>query len=563
VKLDHVWLDDLVGPFLDTLTQLLLLWPWLRESPGLKRTATSVESDSHSVSVDDYAQATLSGQQMTDADQLPSAETVPDSPRQAVEGASAVARSSTGSALRKSISDVRSLRSRVGPRLIRSLIAVLVGSLILRLAGLTMGQMTQFYLDYISRHYYHISFATRGYVIGAFFITEVIGALVLGAMSDRYGRKLFIILGPVFGAIAVQLTAMTSVLWLLVFARLIEGASTGSSVPATLGYISDVTVGRPNLRARVMGLFEITLVGGTAMGAVVGGYLWKFFGRPQTFAGVELLSPAFSINGLIYLASLAIFLWGLSDVKGKVLRPVSETSYTATARQTLKHYYDVFRSPSVLMFSPAWLSIFSIIGLWINHSVGLLTGKDHFQSQLLTGTVAPEKFGNGFAALAVFFALGVLAWSFVLGRYRKTNVMLISTLGLFALLLTVFGLNHFGSFSSPFYYLLLGALLIELLVLSGFTPAALTYLADVTENYAADRGSIMGLYSVFLGVGQLIGTSIGGYFADWNGVDGLLVLSAMLGIITAISLLALRRREATIVSVADPFIEPLKETDQN
>jgi len=103
-------------------------------------------------------------------------------------------------------------------------------------------------------------------------------------------------------------------------------------------------------------------------------------------------------------------------------------------------------------------------------------------------------------------------------------------------------LNHVVS-SSPFYYLLLGSLLIEVLVLSGFTPAALTYLADVTENYVADRGSIMGLYSVFLGVGQLIGTSLGGYFADWNGVDGLLLLSGMLGGITALSLVSLRRNE--------------------
>jgi MFS family permease len=53
----------------------------------------------------------------------------------------------------------------------------------------------------------------------------------------------------------------------------------------------------------------------------------------------------------------------------------------------------------------------------------------------------------------------------------------------------------------------------------------------------------MGLYSVFLGVGQLIGTSAGGYFADWNGVDGLVLLSAILGGITGASLLALRRRE--------------------
>jgi MFS family permease len=425
------------------------------------------------------------------------------------------------------------------------LIAVIAGSLILRLASHTMGQMTQFYLEYISEHFYHISHTTRGYIISTFFITELLGSLVFGAMSDRYGRKVFIILGPVFGAIAVQVTAMTTVLWLLVFARLLAGLSTGSSVPATLGYISDATVGRPNLRARVVGLFEITLVGGIAMGAIVGGYLWKFLGHARTVAGFELRSPAFSINALIFLLSLAIFAWGLKDIRRSARidrRPGLPPSHLGAAREKVKHYSQVLKSPAVLMFSPAWISIFAIVGVWTNHAVGLLTGK-HIAGQLLTGTVSPEKFGNGFGTLAVFFAIGVLAWSFVLGRYRKTSVMLISTLALLALLMTVFGLNHLGSFFSPFYYLLLGSLLIEVLILSGFTPAALTYLADVTESYAADRGSIMGLYSVFLGLGQLLGTSIGGYFADWNGVDGLLLLSAVFGAVTGISLLGLRRRE--------------------
>jgi MFS family permease len=167
---------------------------------------------------------------------------------------------------------------------------------------------------------------------------------------------------------------------------------------------------------------------------------------------------------------------------------------------------------------------------------------------LLTGTISKPAFGNGFAALAVFFAIGVLAWSFVLGRYKKTNVMLAATFALFAMVFTVFGLNHLDSFDSPFYYLLLGSLLIELLVLSGFTPAALTYLADVTEKFTQDRGSIMGLYSVFLGIGQGLGTTLGAYFADWNGIDGLLMLSALVGAVSAVSLLFLRRSEQAPVT---------------
>lgn len=443
----------------------------------------------------------------------------------------------------------RPTRTRLRGVMLRSVIAVIVGSLILRLASHAMGQMTQFYLDHISRHSYYISHTTRGYVIAAFFVTELLGSLVFGALSDRYGRKIFIVLGPVFGAIGALLSSMTSLLWLLVIVRLFAGLSTGSSVPATLGYISDVTVGRPNLRARVMGMFELTLVGGIAMGAVAGGYLWKFFEGSRTIAGIQIVSPAFGINALIYLMSLATFVWGVRERRRSRLesRRKEPKSPVGVAITSLKHYYRVIRSPEVLMFSPAWISIFAIIGIWTNHSAALLTGK-RFPGQLLTGTVSPEKFGNGSATLAIFFALGVLAWSLVLGRFRKTNVMIISTLSLFGLLVTVLGLNHLGSFSSPFYYSLLGALLIEVLILSGFTPAALTYLADVTESYAGDRGSIMGLYSVFLGIGQLIGTSVGGYFAEWRSIDGLLLLSAILGGVTAISLLVLRRREQTLSS---------------
>lgn len=434
----------------------------------------------------------------------------------------------------------------LGASLVRSIAAVLVGSLILRLAAQTTGQMLQFYFDEIDRNHYHLSYTTTGFITASFFVAELLGALVLGAMSDRYGRKLFIILGPLLGAIAVQITSMTMVVWLLVLTRLLEGLSTASSVPATLGYISEATVGRPNLRARVIGLYEITLVGGIALGAVAGGYLWTWLGGPMTFAGLRLTSPAFSMNGAIYLASLAIFAWGLKDLK----RDAQNSDVSANGK--LKHYREVLKSPAVWMFIPAWLAVFSIIGMWTNHSPRLLTGQQNYGNQTLT-EITPERFGNGFAILAIVFALGVLGWSFVLARYRRTSVMLIATGGLFATLAAVYGFNHLESFSSPLYYPLLTSLLFGIIALSGFTPAALTYLADVTESYAKDRGSIMGLYSVFLGIGQLMGTATGGYFADWDGTDGLLLLSAFFGVITAFSLLALRN--ANLRAAAQPVVQ--------
>jgi MFS family permease len=76
---------------------------------------------------------------------------------------------------------------------------------------------------------------------------------------------------------------------------------------------------------------------------------------------------------------------------------------------------------------------------------------------------------------------------------------------------------------------------------SSFAPAALAYLADISEGSAKDRGLLMGLYSVFLGVGQLLGNGLGGVFAQNWGFDGLIFLTMLLAFIALLSLLRLSR----------------------
>ena len=51
---------------------------------------------------------------------------------------------------------------------------------------------------------------------------------------------------------------------------------------------------------------------------------------------------------------------------------------------------------------------------------------------------------------------------------------------------------------------------IGLFVMAGATPAALGLLADISEEHPADRGAIMGLYSVFLGSARSWGRCSGG-----------------------------------------------------
>ena len=82
-----------------------------------------------------------------------------------------------------------------------------------------------------------------------------------------------------------------------------------------------------------------------------------------------------------------------------------------------------------------------------------------------------------------------------------------------------------------------------LFVLAGATPAALGLLADVSERFPTDRGAIMGLYSVFLAIGQIIGAVIGGAAADIGGIDAMFVATLALLLVALIPLAQLRRDE--------------------
>jgi len=82
-----------------------------------------------------------------------------------------------------------------------------------------------------------------------------------------------------------------------------------------------------------------------------------------------------------------------------------------------------------------------------------------------------------------------------------------------------------------------------LFVLAGATPAAIGLLADVTEAYPDDRGAIMGLYSVFLGLGQIAGALVAGLMASILGLDGIFAASIVLLVVAVVPLISLRRFE--------------------
>nr|WP_315491435.1 MFS transporter [uncultured Rhodoferax sp.] len=109
-----------------------------------------------------------------------------------------------------------------------------------------------------------------GAMMFAFGIANFFGAPILGALSDRYGRRPVLLLGFCGLAFTFFMTAAAHSLWLLVVVRLIGGAMQANIAVAN-AYVADITPAHD--RARRFGLLGAMMGLGFILGPALGGIL--------------------------------------------------------------------------------------------------------------------------------------------------------------------------------------------------------------------------------------------------------------------------------------------------
>lgn len=114
----------------------------------------------------------------------------------------------------------------------------------------------------------------------AFGVANFFGSPVLGALSDRFGRRPVLLIGFAGLALSFFVTAMATALWMLVVVRLFSGAMQANIAIAN-AYVADITA--PEDRARRFGQLGAMFGIGFILGPVIGGVLgdhdvrWPFF----------------------------------------------------------------------------------------------------------------------------------------------------------------------------------------------------------------------------------------------------------------------------------------------
>jgi len=168
------------------------------------------------------------------------------------------------------------------------------------------------------------------------------------------------------------------------------------------------------------------------------------------------------------------------------------------------------------------------------------------------GGFEPLTISAGLAVAGLLFFAGLIYWGNRFKTLRRTTIILYGLGGGALLVVAAVAINHSATLP-PFVLLLLAIpAVFGLFVLAGATPAAIGLLADVTEAYPDDRGAIMGLYSVFLGLGQIGGALIAGAAATALGLDGIFVASLILLLLAVVPLVFLRRHEHYLAGPETP-----------
>ncbi len=135
-----------------------------------------------------------------------------------------------------------------------------------------------------------VSGALVGMMITIFGIGRLFANLPTGILSERYGRRLFICLGPatiVVGAVgaAIATTFAAILMW-----RFVQGV--GSGIYMTVSGTVLMQVARPGERGRVMAMYQGSLLLGGGVGPAIGGFLAQHLGYAAPFWGLAAVATA-------------------------------------------------------------------------------------------------------------------------------------------------------------------------------------------------------------------------------------------------------------------------------
>ncbi len=360
-----------------------------------------------------------------------------------------------------------------------------------------------------------------GFIGASQAVPEMVFSPLLARLADRLGRRLFLVGGPLFGMLGAVVLSLAGHPQSIVLGRLVEGLGAACFVPTALGTIAAATTHSTRMRANASGAFEAANLAGYAGGFIVGpfAYHWLHHGAFLVLAGLYLVAAVVCLALVPYVPPL----------------PVSPISRVLQA---------VLGPGPIRSFLPAWMAAFALLGAYAANLPALLR-RHAVAGQTLVHHIDERLVSAILVSWIALLLVGIALWTPLIPRLGAVRVMRRAAPGAWVITAALLAMNHTGLEWSPLF---LPVLVAGVVILAGFGPAAVTYLAECSETFAADRAALMSFYTVALAGGGAIGSVFGGVAVRLGYLDGLVLLGLALSMIAFFALTPVMRYERALLA---------------
>ncbi|RQD73293.1 MAG: MFS transporter [Candidatus Syntrophonatronum acetioxidans] len=352
---------------------------------------------------------------------------------------------------------------------------ILYLSLIIVMMGFSLAMpVLPFYIESLGGRGVHY-----GLLIACYGVMQLIFAPLWGSLSDKHGRKPFLLIGLIGLGMAMSLFGLANKLWMLYAAQMLSGSLSSATLPAAQAYVGDSTTG--DERGGAMGKIGGAIGLGIVIGPGIGGLL----------ASRSLAAPFFIASGLCLLTFVIILV--------KLPESLSEESRSENV--------DI----KFMQIMGLWQALFTPIGFGLVVAFMAIFGQTIFSSVFGLYAIGrfsygPEQVGTIFMAMGLMYALaqGLLVGPITkrFGEQKVISSALLGTAVGFALILLA---NTFLT--------ILAAVSCFILLNSLLKPSALAF---VSKKTVGNQGKAMGITESYMSLGRIIGPLWGGMFFDIN-----------------------------------------------
>ena len=194
-----------------------------------------------------------------------------------------------------------------------------------------------------------------GLLFTAYSLAQLIGAAVLGRLSDRHGRRPIMLMSLAGSAVGLVFCGLATSLVSLCLARAVAGLF-GGSISIAQAYVADVT--SPSQRPRYMGFIGASIGLGFVLGPAVGAGCIAL--------GLGFSAVAFAAAGLAAVNFL-LAIWRLRESRSRQI---------ATERWSWAVWSEAFRRPGLARaLSATFLTTFAFVGM---ETTFAFLGRDRF-----------------------------------------------------------------------------------------------------------------------------------------------------------------------------------------